>query len=80
MKAIVKARIVKSPYMGAARGVRLVAAIPNMAGKAFGDVVPSFRAPYFIAESGDDHTVSEDMRERFLEKLKWLGFDEIEEV
>lgn len=80
MKAIVKVKEVKRPYSGAAIGVRLVAAIPNMAGKAFGEAVPSFNKPYFIAESGDSNWVTEPMRERFLEKLRWLGFDEIEEV
>lgn len=80
MKAMIAVKTVRRPYSQAALGVRLVAAIPNMAGKMFGEVVPSFRKPYFIAESGDTNVVTEGMRERFLAQLKWLGFDEIEEV
>lgn len=38
---------------------------------------PSFRRPFFIAETGDHTSLSEKTMGRFLERLRWLGFTHI---
>lgn len=73
---------------GEANWARLLAAEFNMEGhkmrpvKKGGEIVgfskgapaPSFRKQFLVAESGDFTFLSDDDFERFLNRLKWLGF------
>lgn len=56
---------------------RWKAAIPNMAGNAFGEPVPSFAKPYFVRESSDMVDLDEKITATFLDELNFLGFSKI---
>lgn len=47
-KVSVKIRNIVSPYAGDDRGRRIVAAIPNQEGRAFGKVCTSYDKPYLV--------------------------------
>lgn len=81
MKAMLRLKTVKHPISESVIGFRIEAAIPNKAGKAFGKEVPSFKKPYFIAQSSDHSEAF--LKEHFsqvVEKmkadLKWQGVNE----
>lgn len=84
MKALVRLKESKHPISEETIGFRLQAAVPNVAGRAFGKEIPSFRAPYFIAESSD-HSLSElekdgvfeDIIKQFQEQIRFQGYGEI---
>lgn len=80
MKAILKLKEVKHPISEETIAFRIQAAIPNESGWKG---APSFRKPYFIAETGDyteGHLVQGDNFNRVLKdfdrQLEWLGFTE----
>lgn len=77
-RVIIRAREVKKPISQETIGFRLEAAIPNMAGKAFGHEVPSFKRPYFVAESSDMNYVTDNDIRRFCETLKFQGYKQFE--
>lgn len=85
MKALIRLKQTTHPISEEVIGFRLQAAIPNMAGKAFGKEVPMFRSPYLISESSD-HSVEELSRDgafekviaSFQEQLRFQGFSEIQ--
>lgn len=65
-----------APLSGKALGSVIRFAHPNMAGKAFGAEVPSFRKPYFVAEfvrtspRDDERAFAEMRRQGFAEFSK----------
>lgn len=67
-----KLQEVKSPYGGIAQGIRLVAAIKNQAGRAFGDVCTSYRKPYLIQ---DFAIVTDSDEERAVAALRSMGYN-----
>lgn len=73
---IVKLVNVNSPS-GHSRFKRWKAALPNMAGSNFGEVVPSFIKPYFVTESSDMVGLDEKITATFLDDLNSLGFTDI---
>lgn len=81
-KAMLRLREVKRPISEETIAFRIEAAIPNRAGKAFGKNVPSFRKPYFIAETSDisEQELNAENFEKamtsFRQKLKWAGYSE----
>jgi len=96
MKAIVQLKATRQPVSGSIIGYRMQAAIPNMNGRAMraifdgegevvaytttGQAAPSFRKPFFIAESSDYSEVSLKEISRFLDRLRWEGYREYEFV
>lgn len=81
--AIMKLKEVKHPISEETIGFRIQAAVPNKAGKAFGKAVPSFRRPFFIAETSDHSEAY--LKENFIAvsdslkaELKWQGYDNAE--
>lgn len=94
-KALIQAKIVRRPISGDIIGFRLVAAVPNNAGRVMrvnvsqGEVVgfhatqqeaPLFRGAYFIAESSDHVSLNKARIEKFQAELKWFGYGEYELV
>jgi hypothetical protein len=90
-KALVKVAAKRRPVSGDILGYRLVAAIPNLAGRkmvmtssgprATKEEAPSFRKPYLISESMDHSdlsAISEADCERFAKSLKWAGYTSFE--
>lgn len=78
MKALLKLKEVKHPISDTTIGFRIQAAIPNEAGWKG---KPSFRSPFFIAETGDyteSHLVQGDNFARVLSdferQIEWQGF------
>jgi len=69
----VKIRTILSPYAGEDRGRRLVAAIPNQEGRAFGKVCTSYDKPYLVYHGLVVH--DEDIT-RHLEILSSMGYDD----
>lgn len=69
----VKIRNIISPYAGEDRGRRLVAAIPNQEGRAFGKVCTSYDKPYLVYHGLVVH--NEDIT-RHLEILQSMGYDD----
>jgi hypothetical protein len=85
-KALVHIRTVRHKLGEDIIGFRLEAAIPNMEGRvmrplgegdfyATQEASPSFRKPYFIAESSDHSHVGLKQIDRFLDQLRWQGYD-----
>ncbi len=72
-KVSVKIRNITSPYMGVDRGRRLVAAIPNQEGRAFGKVCTSYDKPYLVYHG---LVVDNDDILRHLEMLSSMGYNE----
>lgn len=79
---IVKVRDMRSPVMNQDRGIRVVVAIPNMAGhRPFSkDPAPSFDKPYFICEFGDYGNEDDfwKARPRIESTLKEMGYTTIQ--
>lgn len=66
-----------APVSGKALGAVLKFAHPNMAGKAFGEEIPSFRKPYFVVEFA--YTGERDAERAFAE-MRRQGFAEFSEA
>lgn len=94
-KALIHVRAVRRPISEEVIGFRLEAAVPNQDGRKMkarrtkeGDVsfyatqeaTPSFRRPYFIAESSDYPFIDRRKVERFMKDLEWQGYREFELV
>lgn len=94
-KALVHVKTVRKPISDEVIGFRLEAAIPNQEGRVMrakkngGETVgfyatqqptPSFRKPYFIAQSSDYTDIDPKKIERFLDELRWHGYREFELV
>lgn len=95
-KALIKLAYVRRPISQEVIGYRMVAAVPNRAGRKmkvrFGqdgtpesfyatkEEVPSFRKPYLICESSDHLAIGRKEIESFLERLKWEGYEDWEFV
>lgn len=88
-KAVVHVRTVRYKTSEMIIGFRLEAAVPNQEGRVMrplgeGDFyatkepTTSFKKPYFIAESSDYSYIRKQEIERFLDKLRWSGFQEFE--
>lgn len=91
-KALIHVKPVRKPISEEVIGFRLEAAIPNMAGRVMrarqdGDSVvfratkeeaPSFRKPYLIEQSSDHNAIDRRKVERFMDALRWAGYDEFE--
>jgi hypothetical protein len=74
---MLKITATKRPISGDVIGYRIVAAIPNMAGRNYGKEVPSFRKPYFVCESSDLPSVSVGDVARFMDgPCKWAGYSD----
>lgn len=96
MRALIKVQHVRRPTSQQLIGYRLVAAVPNMEARqmmpkmgangtpdsfvATQKRVPSFRKPYFIAESSDYSMVGRKEIEKFIQELIWNGYKEWELV
>jgi hypothetical protein len=83
--AILKLKTVKHPISEDVIGFRIQAAIPNRAAKAFGKAVPSFKRPFFLAETSDHSEAYlqehfEEVLDSFKANLKWQGYDTAEFV
>jgi hypothetical protein len=88
MKALIRIQPKYRPVSGDLQGMRIQAALPNMAARkmvrtsagfrATETPVPAFRKPYLVAETGDQSWFTENDLERFKQKLKWEGFSEFE--
>lgn len=82
--ALVTVREIKRPYSERETGLfKYVAAVPNMAGSRFGVECPSFQKPYFILESSQipaDVEEAEHFFKNFEERLRFLGYTELERV
>jgi len=81
---IFKVQAMQSPISQTPRGLRLLVALPNMAGhEGFsGKPAPSFESPYFVTFFGD-YTDAVDLLTRFpavLQTIKRMGFDDIRAV
>ena len=48
-----------------------------MAGNNFGAPAPSFRKPYFITEGSDLPQITVGDVQRFMEQVRWNGYDEV---
>ena len=90
-KAAVHVRTVRHKLSEGIIGFRLEAAIPNQEGRVMratkdGDFfatkqeTTSFRSPYFLAESSDHSAIGEKQIGRFLDQLRWIGYDQFEFV
>ena len=66
---IIKVKEVTLPYSGDTKFLRVVAAIPNLAGRTMsGYEIPSFRRPYLVWESSD-YTLEEPPTAKHMEAL-----------
>lgn len=81
-KVLVKIKNVTHPYSDRIDCQRMVAAIPNMSGRNMsGKPIPSFRKPFFVAESSDMIGIEKDIVEKFIHELLTIyRFEEIELV
>lgn len=92
-RALVRVKTVRKPISDEVIGFRLEAAVPNEEGRVMranhsgGEVVsfyatkqpaPSFRKPYFIAQSSDFCSIDTKKIERFLDDLRWQGYREFD--
>lgn len=88
MKALVRVAPKFRPHSGDLVGLRIQAAVPNLAARrmvktskgfaATEEQVPAFRKPYLIQETGDCMWISDSDLERFKKKLAWEGFTEFQ--
>jgi hypothetical protein len=79
-ECIYKVREISSPIHKDFRGLRLVVAIPNMAGhKAFSSTpAPSFNKGYLLFQSSDYN--SDDLQTKLPQHIRWLlkrGFEKV---
>lgn len=88
MKALVRVAPKYRPISGDLIGLRIQAAVPNLAARrmvktskgfaATDEQVPAFRKPYLILESSDLSWITEGELEGFKKKLAWEGFTEFQ--
>ena len=88
MKALVRVQAKYRPCSGDLQGMRIQAAIPNLAARkmvrtsggfrATETAVPAFRKPFLIEETGDCSFFTEADLARFKKALAWAGYTEVE--
>jgi hypothetical protein len=83
-RCLFKVQEINSPIMGDFRGLRVVVALPNKAGRNpfNGKPCPSFEKPYRVALFGDyiDGAAMMDRLPNIIKAITKMGFDKIEPV